>query len=143
MADTLSGRCLCGACAFTARPDGPAGTGACHCGMCRKWSGGIFMSVDCGDSVAFEDGAPLGRFRGSDWGERVFCTACGASLLWQLQDGTHQHVSIQCFEDPGQFEIGVEVFIDKKPGNYALAGDRKTMTEAEVFALYASEGGTT
>jgi len=140
----LTGTCLCGATRFTARlgPDGVRGAGTCHCGMCRKWSGGMYMSVDCGDSVSFAEGAPLGRYRGSAWGERVFCKECGASLLWQTQDGQNQHVSIQCFDDPGQFELSSEIFIDRKPANYALAGTRQTMTEAEVFAMFAPDPDT-
>ena len=138
MSDPLTGQCLCGACTFTATP-GPQGAGACHCGMCRKWSGGIYMSVDCGDSVHFEAGAPVKSYKGSPWGERVFCGECGSSLLWQTQDGANQSVSIQCFDDPARFEIGIELFIDRKPTNYALAGQRKTMTEAEMFAMYAPQ----
>ncbi|MFV0515227.1 MAG: GFA family protein [Jhaorihella sp.] len=131
----LAGRCLCGSCTFTATPRGEAGV--CHCGMCRHWSGGMFLSVDCGTSVEFAEGAPVKSYKGTAWGERVFCADCGASLLWQTQDGANQHVSIQCFDDPGQFEIGAEIFIDRKPGNYALAGTRKTLTEADIFAMYA------
>ncbi|MGB3553843.1 MAG: GFA family protein [Jannaschia sp.] len=136
----LTGRCLCGACTFTARPGGPLGAGACHCGMCRKWSGGMFLSVDCGETVRFAEDAPTASYKGSQWGERIFCSQCGSSLLWQAQEGTHQHVSIHCFDDPEQFEIAVEVFHDRKPANYALAGERRTMTEAEVFAMFAPEG---
>ncbi|WP_037294234.1 GFA family protein [Roseobacter sp. CCS2] len=137
----LPGKCMCGACVFTATPTpGGLGAGACHCGMCRKWSGGMYISVDCGSSVVFADGAPVGSYKGSEWGERLFCKDCGSSLLWQTQDGQNQHVSIQTFEDPSQFEIGMQVFIDKKPDNYALAAKTKTMTEAEVFAHYMPDG---
>ena len=135
----LTGTCLCGASTFAAEL-GPQGAGVCHCGMCRKWSGGILMSVDCGNSVRFNEGATLGSYKGSEWGERIFCTTCGSSLVWQTQDGNNQHVSIQCFEDPSQFDLKVELFIDKKPANYALAGERAVMTEAEVYAMYAPEG---
>ncbi|WP_342075256.1 GFA family protein [Yoonia sp. SS1-5] len=134
MADALNGSCLCGACTFTASLT-DQGAGACHCGQCRKWSGGIYMSVGCTD-VTFNDDAPLGSYKASEWGERVFCKTCGSSIMWQTQDGAHQHVSIQTFDDPGQFEIGVEVFIDRKPSNYALSNQTKTMTEAEVFAMF-------
>ncbi len=134
----LTGACLCGACTFTASL-GPLGAGVCHCGMCRKWSGGMYLSVDCGASVRFNEGAPLGSYKGSSWGERVFCKTCGSSILWQTQDGANQHVSIQCFEDPGQFDLKIELFIDRKPANYALAGSRQTMTEAEVFAMFADQ----
>ncbi|MEL6596152.1 MAG: GFA family protein [Pseudomonadota bacterium] len=133
---SLTGSCLCGASTFEAEL-GPQGAGICHCGMCRKWSGGIYMSVDCGASVKFVESAPLGSYKGSEWGERVFCKECGSSLLWQTQDGKNQHVSIQCFDDPSQFDLGLEIYIDRKPSNYALEGTRKTMTEAEVEAMFA------
>ncbi len=137
MSDVLRGACLCGACGFSAAP-GP-NAGACHCGMCRKWTGGIFLSVDCGASVRFDAGAPVASYKGSAWAERVFCPKCGSSILWQTQDGAHQHVSIQCFDDPGQFTLGVQVFIDRKPANYALNNQTEMMTEAEVFAMFAPE----
>ncbi len=133
----MQGTCLCGACSFTAEL-GSEGAGICHCGMCRKWSGGVYLSVDCGNSVVFGEGAPVGAYKGSDWGERVFCKTCGSSILWQTQDGNNQHVSIQCFENPASFDLDVEIFIDRKPSNYAFEGDRKTMTEAEVMAMFAS-----
>ena len=139
MSETLLGKCMCGAVTFTAKVMG--GAGVCHCGMCRKWSGGMYLSVDTGDTLRFAQGAPIKAYRGTEWGERVFCSKCGSSLVWRTQDGANQHVSIQCFEDPSQFEIGVEVFHDRKPGNYALTGERKTLTEAEIFAMYAPEGG--
>jgi len=136
----LTGQCLCGSCTFSVTLASGA-AGVCHCGMCRRWSGGIFIAVDCGESVVFGEGATLRSYKGSEWGERVFCTTCGSSLLWQTQDGKNQHVSIQCFDDPGQFDVESEIFVDRKPGNYALAGQRKTLTEAEVYAQHASPEG--
>ena len=70
---------------------------------------------------------------------RGFCKTCGSSILWQTQDGANQHVSIQCFEDPAQFDLKIELFIDRKPASYALEGARQTMTEAEVFAMFADQ----
>jgi hypothetical protein len=136
----MKGHCLCGACKFTATPDAME-SGACHCGMCRHWSGGIFMSVGCGETVKFEEETNLGRYRGSPWGERIFCTQCGSSLVWQTQDGKFQHVSVQAFEDPGDFKLTLEVFHDRKPGSYAFVNETKKMTEAEVFAMFAPPPG--
>ena len=136
---TLSGKCLCGACSFTAVQT-DLGGGICHCGMCRKWSGGMLLSVGCGASTVFEDGALLGSYKGSGWAERVFCKECGSSLMWQTQDGQHQNVSIQAFEDPSQFKLEKQIFIDRKPSNYDLANETAMMTEAEVFAMFAPQG---
>jgi hypothetical protein len=135
MGDALSGSCLCGACRFTAVPEHPAH--ACHCGNCRKWSGGVFLSVHCGTSVVFNDGAPLSQYASSDWAERLFCARCGSSLVWQLQDGSSQIVSIQAFDRPGDFEIDTQMYVDHKPENYALANQTMMLTEAEVIAKYA------
>ncbi|WP_108815845.1 GFA family protein [Loktanella sp. Alg231-35] len=138
----LKGACLCGASTFTATPTS-SDAGVCHCGQCNKWSGGMFVNVYCGNSVVFDAGAPLGSYKGSAWGERIFCKACGSSLVWQMQDGTHQSVAVHAFEDPSQFTLATQIFTDRKPGCYALANQTEDMTEAEVFAKYAPDGGAT
>ena len=135
MSEALKGACMCGACAFTAVPD-DLDAGICHCGMCRKWSGGMFMVVTCHD-LAFAKGAPVEAFKSSEWGRRLFCRVCGSSLAWQTADGSHTSVSIQAFEDPGIFTLTSEIFVDEKPGCYDLANDTHKMTAAEVMAMFA------
>ncbi len=141
MADAapLQGSCLCGACTFTAVPAGTAAN-VCHCGMCRKWSAGMYMAVECGDSVSFDDDTHVGIYRGSEWGERVFCKMCGSSLIWRMQDRSSSGVAIQAFDDPSQFELTNQWFIDKKPDNYALTNDTQDFTEAQTLALFAPDG---
>lgn len=136
MAELLTGGCLCGAVRFTAKPE-QADMGVCHCRMCRRWTGGTYMAVACGAGVEIEDGAPLGVYKSSDYGERVFCKVCGSSLMWRLQDGSHSSVSAQAFDDPSVFAFVSEIFVDEQPANYAFANDTRKMTGAEVFALYA------
>jgi hypothetical protein len=138
MTAAQNGSCLCGACRFTATPE--QGAHACHCGNCRKWSGGMFLAVHCGTSVVFNRDAPLARYGSSDWAERVFCARCGSSLVWQMKDGSSQIVSIQAFDSPGDFAIESQIYIDRKPGSYALANRTEMLTEAEVIARYATAG---
>ncbi|MBB6260156.1 hypothetical protein FHS77_000680 [Paenochrobactrum gallinarii] len=133
----LEGRCLCGSVRFSAKPESDE-MGTCHCSMCRRWSGGTFMSVACGDSLEISNDADLGLYRSSEWGERGFCKSCGSTLMWRMLDGSHSYVSIQAFENPAQFRFTTEIFIDKKPDNYAFANDTSKMTEAEFLAAYAS-----
>ena len=135
----LRGKCLCGACTLTATPTSND-AGVCHCGQCNKWTGGMFINVYCGNSVVFDEGSPVGSYKGSEWGERIFCKKCGSSLVWQTQDGAHQSVSIQAFDDPAQFALTSQIFIDRKPRCYALANETEDMTEAEVMAKYAPDG---
>lgn len=137
-----TGSCLCGATTFTATPSDEA-AGVCHCSMCRKFSGGMFIVTDCSAAFEFAADAPVTRYQSSDWGERAFCSRCGSSLAWLSRDGKMAFVSIQAFPDPSRFPVTHELFIDCKPASYGLSGKTTTMTEAEFMAQYASspEGG--
>ena len=131
----LSGRCLCGAVAFTAVPK--HGMHACHCESCRRWTGGAYLGVDCGDSVEVATPGAVATFDSSDWASRSFCRTCGSTLFWTLKAGGMTAVSLQAFDDPSAFAFDSEIFIDSKPGNYAFAGDRVRMTGAEVMGQFA------
>lgn len=135
------GACLCGASTFTATPVSDE-AGACHCSMCRKFSGGVFIVADCSGSLEFAADAPITRFQSSEWGERVFCARCGSSLAWVSRDGAMAFASVQAFADPGRYPLRHELFIDCKPEGYAFAGETTTITEAQFLAQYAnSEAG--
>ena len=136
MTDRLSGKCLCGAVKLSAIPL-ELKVNACHCSMCRHWSGGVFMAVRCGESVKLSGNGSVGIFQSSEWGERVFCKQCGSSLMWRSRDNKHQNVSMQVFDNPQAFELTNQYFIDKKPDNYSFANDTNKMTEAEVMAMFA------
>lgn len=132
-----SGQCLCGAVRFTATP--VHGMHACHCENCRRWAGGVYLGVDCGDSVEVANPDALASYASSEWAERQFCKTCGASLFWVLKGGGMTVVSTQAFDDPSAFAFESEIFIDSKPRNYAFDGDRARLTGDEVMAQFASE----
>jgi hypothetical protein len=46
-------------------------------------------------------------------------------------------MSLGAFDDPTPFRLSLEIFIDRKPDSYALAGDHPRWTEAETFAKLA------
>lgn len=140
--EKATGRCLCGAVAFEAK-DVKTRYGVCHCGMCRRWTGGPFPGVEAPGGVTYSGEENIGLYRGSDWGERGFCKTCGSTLFWRAQDGSHLVLPVGAFDDQEPFELVSEIFIDKKPPGYAFAGEHKTMTEAEVFAMFAppADGG--
>lgn len=133
-----TGKCLCGAVTFTARGiDSDAG--ACHCDMCRRWTGSLLITVGS-DDVTWTGEDKITRFQSSEWAERGFCSVCGSSLFYRVTapgpyQGTY-HIGLGTLDDPSDFDIKVEYFIDRKPETYTLAGDRKTLTEAEVFAKF-------
>ena len=81
-------------------------------------------------------------FRSSDWAERCFCKNCGTNLFYRVTaDGPMKgdlHIGLGLLDDASGIEMTEEIFIDEKPDGYAFAGERKTMTGAEVFAMFAS-----
>lgn len=132
----LSGQCLCGAVTVNVTPDAER-MDACHCSLCRKWSGGPFLAMSCSDNVTIEAGESLGVFQSSQWAERTFCKTCGTAIAWRLQDQTNYHVSASLFKETADYPFAMQVFIDEKPGNYSFEQKTKTMTGAEVFAMFA------
>jgi hypothetical protein len=132
-----SGGCLCRAVRFTAVPSKPH-MDVCHCGMCRRWSGGVFMSVPVRD-LKIENEAGLGVYSSSEWAERLFCKSCGSSLVWRMKEEEADliAVSYQSLDDQSGLVFEQEIFIDEKPALYAFAGDRPRKTGAEVMAEFA------
>lgn len=133
---TTTGKCLCGAVRFTAR-DVETHYHACHCGMCRRWSGGApFFAASCA-GVTFETTAAVGRYASSSWAERGFCTNCGSLLFYFLKPTGTYVMSVGVFDDPSPFRLALEIYVDHKPDGYALAGDQPRWTEAETLARLA------
>lgn len=139
-----TGSCVCGAVRFTITTPIKE-TGACHCGMCRKWSGGVFMSVAVPpDGMALEGAENLSTYSSSPWAERVFCKTCGGNLFYRVTaEGPMQgemHVGLGTLDDPTGIPFTGEIYIDRKPDVYSFAGDgRNLMTEAEVVAMFGGE----
>jgi hypothetical protein len=130
-----SGKCLCGAVRFTAAHV-ESEHHACHCGMCRRWSGSPFFGVHA-QGVVFEGAENLGRYASSEWAERGFCRACGSSLFYYLKPSDSYVMCVGAFDDASGFRLTREICIDQKPRGYALAGDHPRLTEAETFAEFA------
>ena len=80
---TASGQCLCKKVTIHATQFAPH-VDACHCEMCRKWSGSALLAVDCGSKVTFEGQQHISCFNSSEWAERGFCKHCGTHLFYKL-----------------------------------------------------------
>lgn len=131
----LTGKCMCGAVKISATAKKPSVV-ACHCDMCRRWSAGPFMAVNC-QSVTFEGDENIGRIRSSDWAERGYCTKCGSNLFYHLVDSSDHQISAGLFENQSMLRLSLQVFIDSKPQYYEFSNETKTMTAAEVIAAFA------
>ncbi len=111
--------------------------GACHCSMCRKWSGGPLLSIDCNDKAAFSGKENIAIFDSSEWAERGFCSHCGTHLFYRLKHNNQYFIPVGLFESDVNFIFDHQVFIDEKPSYYCFSNQTKNMTGEEVFAQYA------
>ncbi|OFC71520.1 GFA family protein [Alteromonas confluentis] len=127
-----SGSCLCGEVEVHASQV-EEGVGACHCSMCRKWSGGPFYAAHCGTSVTFKGEDAITRFASSAWGERGFCHRCGTHLFFQHVESGAYFIPAGIFND-NSLKLESEIFTDEKGSYYALDADSIKMTGAEFIA---------
>lgn len=140
MVDLAEGRgsCLCGAVNFRAH-NIKLDVAACHCNMCRKWSGGPFMAVDCGADVDFEDVETLSVYNSSDWAERGFCSTCGSHLFYRLKESGQHFIPAGLLDVEGECSLEHQVFIDEKPAYYRFANKTTDMTGQELFDQFAKK----
>ena len=139
-----SGSCLCGKVSYTATLKTSAG--ACHCGMCRKWSSGPFMAVHATGKATFDGEQHIGRYGSSPWAERGFCKNCGSNLFYHLlprpglPEGEYI-LSAGSVADQNNLNFDHEVFVDGAPGWYQFTEEasRERMTEADIMAKYGGD----
>lgn len=121
----ISGRCLCGAVAFSAALDRPA-VDACHCGQCRRWSGHYWASVNVNaDTVKFDSGeANVGWFRSSDLVRRGFCRNCGSALFWHADKhpdyGHRMALAAGAIDAPTGLALKEHIFVADKGDYYDI-----------------------
>jgi len=133
------GHCLCGAARFEV-PRPLHEIGMCHCGMCRRWSGGGPLVGGIVDAVTVTAGEALQWYASSSWGERGFCGACGASLFWRQKGAAAGWlVCAATLPDSDATRLTQHIFIDDKPAYYDFAGDAPRLTGAEFTAKVVGE----
>jgi hypothetical protein len=129
----ISGRCLCGAVGFTAKVAGRS-IDACHCSMCRRWTGGPFLGLAHDGAVSFEGAEHIGVYKSSAWAERAFCKVCGTSLYWRVSGTQEYSFCAGTLDDQSALGLTTEIFIDEKPGYYAFANETRKLTGEEAMA---------
>ena len=135
-----SGRCLCGAVSFTTANSNKE-VGACHCELCRKWSGGAFLEVECAATATFAGQEFISTYSSSAWAERAFCKNCGTHLFIRVIANSYdipEGIGIPpgLFDDWEDFHLKQQVFIDQKPDCYAFSNDTRNINSDEIYKLY-------
>lgn len=130
-----NGKCLCGS--VVVEVELPVTeVAACHCSMCRNWSGAPMLAVDCGDSLVIADDTHVTRYQSSEWAERGFCSQCGTHLFYYLKPANQYHLPAGLLGIEDQYNFTHQIFIDEKPHYYNFSNDTQNMTGAEVFAYF-------
>ncbi len=136
---------MCGAVRFTAR-DVPSSFGACHCEMCRRWTGSALLGVTVPRaSVDWQGADRIATLQSSDWAERAWCRDCGSPLYYHVTMEGPMTASIEMpiglFDDASGFDFDNEIYIDHKPDSFAYAGDRTRLTRKETLARFGIDEG--
>ena len=130
----MEGHCLCGAITVTVRGEHDPRVGACHCRMCQRWTGGLFL---CFNAQDVEATGPITRFKSSSFSERAFCATCGSHLWFRDQDAAGLPADAQYELMPGLFDatkdwpLRSEIYVDRAMTSTRLEGDHPRETRAE------------
>ena len=117
------GSCLCGAVTFEVAGE-LHGPDACHCSMCRKWSGHYWVSTDVPRTALTIHGANnLTWYRSSEKVQRGFCATCGSSLFWEPLGKDFMGVAMGAFEKPTGTRVRLHIYVADKGDYYAITDD--------------------
>ncbi len=133
----MTGRCLCGAVTITVAGTHDSRVGACHCRMCQRWSGGLFLCFDA-EAAAVTVTGEVTRYRSSDFAERAFCPRCGSHLWFNDVEEGGQPLRYELM--PGLFDatrswpVRSEIYVDRAMACVRLAGEHLLRSRAEYEA---------
>lgn len=99
----LSGGCQCGAVRYALYAE-PTTADICHCRMCQKAMGNLFMAAAGGvplEDFAWTRGEPA-TFRSSSAAERSFCARCGTPLTFRYVARPSMTVTIGSLDEPAR-----------------------------------------
>lgn len=120
----LTGRCACGAVTFSV--EAPKTYGACHCEMCRRWTGGVWMGVVCESEP--EVTGPLKVWKSSRIASRGFCPDCGSSVWHRPRHAKFPTLGQGLFDDQTGWTMTREIMAEDRPDHYAFGTGAKSFT---------------
>ena len=136
-ASALTGQCLCGAVTITISGKHDPRVGACHCRMCQRWSGGLFLCFSA-DADAVTIAGDVVRYRSSTFAERAFGPRCGSHLWFNdvQEDGKPENYELMpgLFDQARSWPLRSEIYVDRALACVHLSGDHRRKTRAEYEA---------
>ncbi|MDR0810124.1 MAG: GFA family protein [Gemmobacter sp.] len=141
MSSERRGHCLCGAVRIVVRDPGHELV-ACHCTMCRRWTGSALVSLPVPEeAMAIEGGGNVRSYASSEFAERCFCGTCGTPLWYRLTAPAaprDYYITAGLLDDLSGIRLTGEIYVDTRTDAFAYVGPLHQMTEAEVLASLAS-----
>jgi hypothetical protein len=134
---TLSGGCQCGAVRYALYAE-PVSPSICHCRMCQKAMGNLFMASAAVplEDFAWTKGEPA-SFRSSSIAERGFCARCGTPLFIRSFDAPEIEITLGSLDEPARAEprrqVGIEAKVPWLEDALGLPG-RATQEDAPALA---------
>lgn len=134
---SFSGHCLCGTVTITVAGTHDPRVGACHCRMCQRWSGGLFLCFEADASAVTVQGEVM-RCRSSAFAEHAFCPRCG-SHLWFNDVGEGGQPSRYALM-PGLFDAARSwplrsgINVNRAMASMLLPGEHRRKTRADYEA---------
>jgi hypothetical protein len=130
----LTGHCLCRAVTITVAGKHEPRVGACHCRMCQRWSGGLFVFT--AEATAVSVTGEVVRYRSSAFAQRAFCPSCGSHLWFSdvADDGEPETYDLM----PGLFDaargwpLRSEIYADRAMASIKLAGNHRRKSRARI-----------
>jgi len=141
----LTGGCQCGAVRYALYAE-PSAADICHCRMCQKAVGNLFMAVATvpRERFAWTAGKPA-IWQSSSVAERGFCPTCGTPLSFRYLEGARISVTTGSLDQPARArptrQLGIESRVpwfealpglpgtstadDRPPGGLELVGSRQ------------------
>ena len=143
--ETREGGCLCGAVRFKAGLI-KREFGACHCEMCRRWTGSALLGMTVPDeNVDWLGEDHIASRQTSPWAMRAWCRECGSNLYYKVtiqnEWSGNVELPIGLFDDANGLTLANEIYIDHKPDSFAYAGEgRKLMTRQDCIEKFSLLG---
>ena len=136
-ASGITGHCLCGAVTIRVAGGHDPRVGACHCRMCQRWTGGLFLCFTAEASAVTVTGE-VSRYRSSSFAERAFCPRCGSHLWFNDVEEGGEPKAYELM--PGLFDaargwpLRSEIYVDRAMASIHLTGDHRRKSRAEYEA---------
>ncbi len=115
----MKGSCLCGDVQFEVTGT-PQGVSMCHCGQCRKQSGGVWSSAFVNDGELAITGE-VTWYEASPVAKRGSCPRCGSFLFWKAHEEDTTSFALGAIDGPTGLSLEKHIFVADKGDYYTIA----------------------